>query len=64
MIEHIPAGELEKLGNYELCGQRVVKWLEHLETCDECRGKMRKPSVKQIIERLLTDEPENKVNKS
>lgn len=64
MNEHIPAEKLEKLSGYELCGLELVKWLEHLEMCAECRERMQKPSVKQIIERLLTEKPENEVNKS
>jgi len=61
--EHIPAASLDKLERYELGGQELVKWLEHLETCAECRGKMHKPSVKQIIERLEADEIESEVSK-
>lgn len=63
MIEHIPAEKLEKLSGYELSGLELVKWLEHLETCEICRRKMEKPSVEQIIERLLVNEPESEVDK-
>lgn len=63
MNEHIPAGKLEKLSEYKLGGLELVKCLEHLETCKECRRKMRKPSVEQVIERLLTDESKSEVDK-
>lgn len=63
MTEHIPAGELEKLGSYEVYGRELLKCLEHLEACAECRAKMPKPSVEQITRRLLADEPENEVSK-
>lgn len=61
MSEHIPAEELEKLGHYELYGKELVRRLEHLEICEECRRKMRKPSIKQITDRLNTDEPKSEV---
>ena len=61
--EHISVESLDKLERYELGGQELVKWLEHLEVCAECRDRMHKPSVKQIIERLQADELESEGSK-
>lgn len=61
---HIPAEKLEKLGNYELTGPELVESLEHLETCAECREKIKKPSVEQLTDRLRTKEAKIEANRT
>ncbi len=52
MKECLTAEEVELLDKRELRGKGLVKALRHLESCPECRSKMKSPTREEILRRL------------
>jgi hypothetical protein len=54
--EHLSPDRIEKLSKYQLRGADLVASLKHLEVCEKCRSRIRKPTKAEILARLLPDD--------
>lgn len=64
MTKHLSLEKIEQLEKHQLKGEIFAENLLHLNSCLECRQKLKVPSKEEVLKKIFDEEEDQDINDS